>query len=148
MGQLHVLLRDARITWVSVLLLYSISSLAMNLPASAARSYKRMRRRRFDFAVFLLILVIACTGVANESIPGQPSHHVAGGFRNPNPDFHRPSAWTRWSFVVRRLWTTSVSARTFVAPRVSNDGAALRAGGINPSLTWVGHATLLVQING
>ncbi|HXJ82020.1 MAG TPA: MBL fold metallo-hydrolase [Candidatus Methylomirabilis sp.] len=33
-------------------------------------------------------------------------------------------------------------------PRVANDGEVLRAGTANPSVTWVGHATLLVQIDG
>ena len=81
--------------------------------------------RRCYSGVFFLILLIACAGVGNEPIPGQPAHHVVGGFRNTNSDFRRPSTWTRWSFVVRRLWTTSISPRTFDAPRVSNDGALL-----------------------
>ena len=104
--------------------------------------------RRGCFAIFFLTLLIACTGVDNEPIPGQPAHHVVGGFRNTDPDFRRPSTWTRWSFVVRRLWTTSISPRTFFAPRVLNNGAILRAGSVNPSITWIGHATLLVQLNG
>jgi N-acyl-phosphatidylethanolamine-hydrolysing phospholipase D len=73
---------------------------------------------------------------------------VHGGFRNPSAEFRRPSAWTRWSFVVRRLWTTSVAPRSFAAPRVANDGAILRAGHLNPSTTWIGHSTLLVQLGG
>jgi N-acyl-phosphatidylethanolamine-hydrolysing phospholipase D len=97
---------------------------------------------------FALSLLIACAGVANEPVPGQPAHHIAGGFRNPNPDFRRPSTWTRWSFVVRRLVSTTISPRSFVAPRVVNDGAILRAGTMNPSVTWIGHSTLLVQTNG
>ena len=95
-----------------------------------------------------LFLLVACGSVGTEPLPGQPPHHVAGGFRNTNPDFHRPSSWTRWSFMVRRLWTSSTAPRTFDAPRVVNDGAALRADLINPSITWVGHSTLLVQLNG
>jgi len=104
--------------------------------------------RRGYSALFFVIWFIACGGVANEPIAGRPAHHMAGGFRNPNADFQRPSTWTRWRFVVRRLWTTSFSPRGFVAPRVANDGAVLRAGSVNPSITWIGHATLLVQING
>jgi L-ascorbate metabolism protein UlaG (beta-lactamase superfamily) len=104
--------------------------------------------RHFCIAIYFLILLIACSGVANENIPGEAAHHVAGGFRNTNPDFRRPTTWTRWSFVVRRLWTTSISPRTFAAPRVFNDGATLRAGNVNPSITWIGHSTLLVQIEG
>jgi L-ascorbate metabolism protein UlaG (beta-lactamase superfamily) len=86
--------------------------------------------------------------VGNEPIPGQPPHHVVGGFRNVNPNFRRPSAWTRWSFMARHLVSNSLSPRTFDPPRTTNDGAILRAGGMNPSITWIGHATVLVQIEG
>ncbi len=34
------------------------------------------------------------------------------------------------------------------APSVPNDGAALRASGERPSLTWIGHATYLVRLGG
>jgi N-acyl-phosphatidylethanolamine-hydrolysing phospholipase D len=105
-------------------------------------------RLRWCFWVFVLVLPLACSGVGTESIPGQPAHHVVGGFRNPNVEFSRPSAWTRWSFVARRLLSNALSPRTFVAPRVANDGAILRAGTTNPSITWIGHATVLVQTNG
>lgn len=105
-------------------------------------------RRCWGFAIFCLILFIACSGVGNEPIPGQPPHHVAGGFRNVNPDFRRPSAWTRWSFMMRHLVASSLWPRSFDPPRTGNDGAILRAGGMNPSITWIGHATVLVQIEG
>jgi L-ascorbate metabolism protein UlaG (beta-lactamase superfamily) len=95
----------------------------------------------------LLFLLAACVSVGTEPLPGHPPHHVAGGFRNTDPDFHRPSSWTRWSFVTRRLWAGFTAPRTFDAPRVANDGTALRAGLINPSITWIGHSTLLVQVN-
>ena len=105
-------------------------------------------RRCSGFAALCGVLIIACSGIGNEPIPGQPAHHVVGGFRNVNPDFRRPSAWTRWSFVVRRFLSTSFAPTTFHPPRNANDGAILRAGEMNPSITWVGHATVLVQING
>jgi N-acyl-phosphatidylethanolamine-hydrolysing phospholipase D len=104
--------------------------------------------RRCYVALCFLILLIACSGVGKERIPGQAAHHLVGGFRNTNPDFRRPSAWTRWSFVVRRLWTSSIAPRSFAAPRIFNDSAILRAGHLNPSITWIGHSTLLVQMDG
>src|SRR5262245_18797127 len=107
----------------------------------------RILRRRSSIVPALLLLLVACGSVGTEPLPGQP-HHVEGGFRNIDPDFHRPSSWTRWSFVVRRLWTSSIAPRAFDAPRIANDGAALRSGLVNPSVTWVGHATLLVQLDG
>jgi N-acyl-phosphatidylethanolamine-hydrolysing phospholipase D len=93
-------------------------------------------------------LLFACSGARDDRIPGKPAHHVVGGFRNTNPEFQRPSAWTRWTFVARRLWTSSIAPRSFAAPQLVNDGAVLRSGKLNPSITWVGHATLLVQIKG
>jgi N-acyl-phosphatidylethanolamine-hydrolysing phospholipase D len=103
-------------------------------------------RPRSTLRLASLFLIVACGSVGTEPLPGRPPHHVAGGFRNPDPDFRRPSSWTRWSFVIRRLWTSSIAPRTFEAPRIANDGTALRAGLINPSITWVGHSTLLVQL--
>lgn len=46
------------------------------------------------------------------------------------------------------MWASLVSPRTFDMPRVVNDGAILRAGTANPSVTWVGHSTLLLQVDG
>jgi N-acyl-phosphatidylethanolamine-hydrolysing phospholipase D len=103
-------------------------------------------------AAFILILLLglaACGRVSTEqSVSGQPEHHVNGGFRNTGAGFQRPSSLTRWRFMARRLWASYTSPRTFDVPRVANDGKPLEAGLINPSITWVGHATLLVQING
>jgi N-acyl-phosphatidylethanolamine-hydrolysing phospholipase D len=96
----------------------------------------------------LVFLLAACASVGTEQLPGHPAHHVEGGFRNTDPDFRRPSSWTRWSFVARRLWAGFTAPRAFDAPRVANDGTALQAGLINPSITWIGHSTLLVQLNG
>jgi L-ascorbate metabolism protein UlaG (beta-lactamase superfamily) len=102
----------------------------------------------FAALLSLLFLLVACAKVGTEPLPGRPPHHVAGGFRNTDPDFRRPSSWTRWSFVIRRLGAGFIAPRSFDAPRIANDGAALRAGLINPSITWIGHSTLLVQVNG
>ena len=105
-------------------------------------------------AVILSALLLgACASAGTvvssaEPLPDRPPHHVAGGFRNTDPDFRRPSSWTRWSFVTRRVWAGFTAPRTFDAPRLANDGVALRSGLINPSITWVGHSTLLVQVDG
>ncbi len=95
-----------------------------------------------------LFLFKGCGNVGREPIPGAPAHHVEGGFRNIDTNFSRPSSWTRWKFVFRRLWSSSITPRSFQAPRVANDGADLRAGIVNPSITWIGHSTLLIQLDG
>jgi N-acyl-phosphatidylethanolamine-hydrolysing phospholipase D len=100
------------------------------------------------FLLALLLLIGAWVSAETQPPSDRPLHHVEGGFRNVDPDFSRPSGWVRWNFVVRRLAATSIAPRSFEAPRIANDGAALRAGSVNPSVTWVGHATVLLQLDG
>jgi len=101
----------------------------------------------------VLVLLPACTGVGNEPVPGTAPHHVPGGFRNTNPEFQRPDGWTRAKFWVSRSWASSVEPRSFDAPRVANDASALRDGVAGPghpapTITWVGHSTVLIQLEG
>jgi N-acyl-phosphatidylethanolamine-hydrolysing phospholipase D len=81
-------------------------------------------------------------------VPGAPAHHRQHGFANANPEFARPPLWTRTRFFVERIWASTFSPRTVNLPRVPNDGAALRANVSEATITWVGHATLLVQLDG
>ncbi len=99
-------------------------------------------------ALFPLLLLAACASAGSEPLAGRPVHHVEGGFRNPDPAFVRASGWTRWSFIFRRAAQSLTSSRSFDAPRVANDGAALRSNPHRPAITWIGHATLLVQVDG
>jgi N-acyl-phosphatidylethanolamine-hydrolysing phospholipase D len=95
-----------------------------------------------------LLLLVACASAGSEPVAGRPAHHVDGGFRNLDPAFIRLSGWTRWSFILRRTVQSLISPRRFDAPRVANDGAALRATPPPSAITWIGHATLLVQVDG
>ena len=74
-----------------------------------------------------------------------PPHHLERGFRNLNPDYARPGLWTRWRFVIPRLLS---SPRKAWFPIVVNDGRALRENAGAATVTWVGHSTLLVQLDG
>ncbi len=60
----------------------------------------------------------------------------------------RPPFWTRTAFFVSRIWATTFHPRTADLPHVTNDGRALRENSSQPTVTWIGHATLLVQLDG
>jgi L-ascorbate metabolism protein UlaG (beta-lactamase superfamily) len=109
--------------------------------------------RRAAVAAWLLALSVlaqaGCAGVG-EARPGAPPHHRERGFANVNPEYRRPDFWTLQRFRVDRLWRWATGQGREVAPypRVPNDGRALRDNGGEPTITWVGHATLLVQLQG
>lgn len=95
----------------------------------------------------MLLLVAGCGGVGGPR-PGAPAHHRLRGFANTNPAYVRPPLWTRTAFMASRIWSTTFDPKTADLPRVLNDGHALRENRTEPTVTWVGHATLLVQIDG
>jgi N-acyl-phosphatidylethanolamine-hydrolysing phospholipase D len=93
------------------------------------------------------LATVACTGVGGP-VPGAPAHHRENGFANANPAFDRPPFWTRTTFFLARIWSTTFNPRKLEAPRVANDGAALRDNRSAATVTWIGHATLLFQLEG
>ncbi|MEX2145966.1 MAG: MBL fold metallo-hydrolase [Candidatus Rokuibacteriota bacterium] len=95
-----------------------------------------------------LLLAAGCAGVG-EPVAGAPAHHRTRGFVNSNPDFERPSFWTVQRFRAARLIEAIVPRRAVpVFPRADNDGRALRDNAGTSTVTWIGHATLLFQLDG
>ena len=82
--------------------------------------------RPFARPILLVVLATACAAAGTEPLPGEPSHHVDGGFRNANPAVQRAPGTARFKFMWSRAWA---SARSSDVPREANDGAALRANG-------------------
>jgi N-acyl-phosphatidylethanolamine-hydrolysing phospholipase D len=82
-------------------------------------------------------------------MPKAPAHHRARGFVNENPAFARPDFWSLQAFRFRRLWAALAGGQPPPSfPRIANDGSALRANREGATVTWIGHATLLVQLDG
>jgi L-ascorbate metabolism protein UlaG (beta-lactamase superfamily) len=105
---------------------------------------------RLRFALLLLLagaLAVGCAGVGG-SKPGAPPHHAERGFRNSNPSFTRPSGWVRTKFFFSRIWATTFHPKSASFPQAENDGRALRENRATATVTWVGHATLLIQLDG
>ena len=92
------------------------------------------------------LLAAACQGTG-AATPDQPPHHLQHGYRNLNPEFRRPDFWTRWTFVIPRLFKSTFSEPA-AFPIDPNDGRALRENRDTATVTWVGHSTLLVQLDG
>jgi N-acyl-phosphatidylethanolamine-hydrolysing phospholipase D len=92
-------------------------------------------------------VVTGCSSVGGPK-PGAPPHHRTGGFANVDPSGEAASAWVRTRFFLTRIWSTTFNPKTARFPVLANDGRALREGDGRPTVTWIGHATLLIQLEG
>ena len=74
----------------------------------------------------------------------KPGHHTRRGFRNTYP--HEGHGLRDFLKVLREFRRGSGQAAAF--PLAANDPAALRANRTQPTLTWIGHSTFLIQVGG
>ena len=110
-------------------------------------SYQWFVVRRL-LAVVLLSSLIA-TPVALAEPPSSfdvARHHLSRGFRNLDPGYDY-TFLGRAATLVRRTLQRLPDRGTPPAV-LGNDGDELRANGTHPTITWVGHATMLVQLDG
>ncbi len=77
----------------------------------------------------------------------RPAHHTADGFTNLEP-YDRPGPLVTLPFFARRV-AGSLVGRSGAPPLVAADGAWLRDNARHsiPSVTWMGHASVLVQMD-
>lgn len=73
-----------------------------------------------------------------------PAHHVAGGYRNLSAEY----SYTMLERARRLVLGPHLPTPASGIAALANDGRELRANGTHPTLTWVGHSTFLVQIDG
>jgi L-ascorbate metabolism protein UlaG (beta-lactamase superfamily) len=72
-----------------------------------------------------------------------------GAFHNLDKDFRRASGWTRVRFYLLSFSSLMSGARHFdPLPTAAPDLGALRHNHHHPTVTWIGHSTLLVQLDG
>jgi L-ascorbate metabolism protein UlaG (beta-lactamase superfamily) len=74
-------------------------------------------------------------------------HRAADGFRNNYPHPEKGSFW-RWKWEQWRDALPKEPEGGWRFETVRTDAALLRAPAANPSVTWIGHATLLVRMGG
>jgi N-acyl-phosphatidylethanolamine-hydrolysing phospholipase D len=109
------------------------------------------RQRPLFVALLLVAGIILGTAAAGtlRAEPARaavPSHHLARGFRNLDAGYSYTLIQRAQRLIIRSLegWPPRGQAPA-VLP---NDGAELRANGTRPTVTWIGHSTLLIQIAG
>ena len=104
-------------------------------------------RGRLGVAIVVLVALASAPGALADPRPlERPGHHLARGFRNLDPRYDYTMVGRTLSLLRRAV--THDPDRGAVPTLMRNDGAALRANGSRPTVTWVGHATLLIQLDG
>ena len=106
-------------------------------------------KHRCGLALLLLLVAVGgpTWGLEGGQLPRAPRLH--GTFRNLDPDFWSASNWTRARFYLLGLSTMLNGGHTFAPlPASVPDVGALRRNRDAPTVTWVGHSTLLVQLDG
>lgn len=100
--------------------------------------------------ILLLMLLLAVPGSASDDQPvsPRPAHYGEGTFLNPGYPWRQPPVSVTVAFFLRRFATSFLKTRTSSLERVANDGSMLRENSLGsvPTVTWVGHSTLLVQM--
>ena len=109
----------------------------------------RPRHLSIGVASALILLLVAADihGLGAQTAGSStPAHHLAQGFRNLDGTYSY-SLLERTGRLVRRL---GEAARPRGKPfeLAANDGMALRANGTQPTATWIGHSTFLIQLDG
>jgi N-acyl-phosphatidylethanolamine-hydrolysing phospholipase D len=114
--------------------------------------FRRTVRRPLGLLTALLVVASVLAGGvlsphAETATAARPAHHLGKGFRNLDATYQY-SMVQRAQRLLRRVLFEDSPARGRAPAVLSNDGAELRANGTVPTVTWVGHATLLVQLGG
>jgi len=100
-------------------------------------------------ALFLALgLALASPAAGEPSALGPAPRGEDGGFVNFGGELGHGSFGVRFPFFLRRV-AGAFRERPGAPERIPNDGAFLRENALHstPSVTWIGHATLLVQMD-
>lgn len=95
----------------------------------------------------IAIALAACAGVANPYFDAAKPHRAAAGFRNVYPHPEKGSFW-RWKWEQWRAGLPARPAEGYHFETAPADTAWLRANRREPSVTWIGHASVLFQLGG
>ncbi|MEW6671267.1 MAG: MBL fold metallo-hydrolase [Thermodesulfobacteriota bacterium] len=104
------------------------------------------RPKKLKLLAFSLLAVLSSTCAAQMPYTAKP-HHTPDGFRNLyDYERHGFADFMKWRW--QRLWQNRPEPESYEFPLAQNDPAALRSNTDKTTLTWIGHATLLFQLEG
>jgi len=110
-----------------------------------------LARKSVALVILLVAVSVLVAGVvaprAEPPAKPVPAHHLTHGFRNLDTAY-RYTMLERAERLVRHALLEKLPKRGTPPAVLPNDGASLRANGTTPTVTWIGHSTLLVQIAG
>ena len=92
-------------------------------------------------------LAAALLASAMGLVAAQPAPHGPDGFRNNHPHDDKASFWA-WQWERMRNGVPQAPPGGWNIPAQTTDPALLRAADTNPSVTWIGHASMLVRLAG
>ena len=109
----------------------------------------RTQQGRAWLAGMACVLLASCAGVQKNSHydPAKP-HHTPSGFRNLDPDARMGEGFARWQWERWKSGLPKPPAAAHRSWRVAPDLALLHSSAANPSVTWIGHATVLLRLGG
>lgn len=97
-------------------------------------------------ALILALLPLACSGGERRPAESRPAHHAETGFRNPHLVESRRGVfrYLRMKYFGDEEFADD-PAEIERIPRVPADREAIHRPGTAPQVTWIGHATFLIQ---
>ena len=99
--------------------------------------------------IALVLLLPVATGCQSDAaMPTDKPHHTTGGFRNLHPGGEFRGSFWKWQWERWRDGLPRVPEGGYHFEVLEPDVAALKANRIEPTITWIGHATFLLQVGG
>ena len=109
-------------------------------------------RLAIGVSLILSLWVGACAQHSSRIMADRPYHHLENGFRNPPNSPKRGADFSvRFPFFLSMMWRSITGARPIVPDDHALSPEQVRAGQQQAGdqyVTWIGHATFLVQLNG